>query len=590
KESYQYDDNLKTLTAGDEAGALYGAFRLVREQRLHGGVAPSFGPCIPSNPLRMLNHWDNMDGSIERGYAGQSFYFADGKFLDTGAQGERLADYARMIASVGINAVVINNVNVKGDATWLISDRYYDNLSRLSTLFYSYGIRLFLSLNYAASMDIGGLATADPLDPAVAAWWKEKMTEVFTKIPHFGGFLVKADSEGRPGPFTYGRTQADGANMLAEAVRPHGGIIIWRCFVYNCQQDWRDKKTDRACAGYNNFIGSDGDYADNVILQIKNGPMDFQIREPVSPLFGGLKKTNVMLEVQIAQEYTGHQIDTCFLMPLFKEVLDFHTSAPDGTQDTVAEIISGRAQGHTVTPGMCGMAAVTNTGDDANWTGGDLAQANLYGFGRLSFDTGLTPEQIAREWLALTYPKEAEAVLLPILLHSREVYENYTVPLGIGWMVRPATHYGPSVDGYEYDRWGTYHRADLKGLGVDRTDAGTGYAAQYGPAWKAVLEDPAKCPEELLLFFHRVLYTTKLKSGKTLIQHIYDTHFAGLQAVEEDLKQIRTLEKVLAPAVYARILERMEMQRANAREWCDQVNSYFYRKCGIPDERGRTIY
>lgn len=585
-ESYAYDSGTLKLTVADERGAVYGAFHILREQKIHGGTSPSFGPCIPDNPFRMLDHWDNMDGSIERGYAGLSFFFKDGRILN----GDRIRDYARLVASVGINAVVINNVNVKGDATWLISDRYYRDLSELSNTLSLYGIRLFLSLNYAACMDIGGLDNADPLNPGVISWWKERMKEVFENIPNLGGFLVKADSEGRPGPFTYQRTQADGANMLAEAVREYGGTIIWRCFVYNCMQDWRDRKTDRARAGYDNFIGTDGDYADNVILQIKNGPMDFQIREPVSPLFGGLKKTNMMLEVQIAQEYTGQQIDVCYLIPLFKEVLGYHTEAPDAEGDTVAEIIAAKAKGHRVTPGMSGIAAVSNMGDDQNWTGSDLAQANLYGFGRLAFDTSLSAEQIAREFLAQIWPGKAEEVLLPILLTSRATYEKYTAPLGIGWMVRPATHYGPSVDGYEYDRWGTYHRADHLGVGVDRTDAGTGYAAQHGPIWKKIYEDTAACPEELLLFFHRILYTDRLQSGKTLIQHIYDTHFEGVSEVEANMESIRSLEGILPEKIYGRIMERMERQLYNAKEWRDQVNSYFFRKSGIPDEQGRMIY
>ncbi|MCR5178373.1 MAG: alpha-glucuronidase [Lachnospiraceae bacterium] len=584
-ESYRYDDKTSTLEAADEKGLLYGAFHYDREKRLKDKVS-SFGPCIPDNPLRMLNHWDNMDGSIERGYAGNSFFFENGKIFTD----ERIRDYARLVASVAINAVVINNVNVKDDATWLISDRYYDDLRKMAEIFASYGIKLFLSLNYAASMDIGGLDSADPLDENVRAWWKDKMSEVFSRIPDLGGFLVKADSEGRPGPFTYKRTQADGANMLAVAVKPHGGIIIWRCFVYNCKQDWRDKKTDRARAGYDNFIGTDGDYADNVILQIKNGPMDFQIREPVSPLFGGLKKTNTMLEVQLAQEYTGQQIDICYLIPLYKEVLDFCTDGPDGKGDTVADIIGKRSKVRVTVPGMGGMAAVSNMGNDADWTGGDLAQCNLYGYGRLAFDTSLSAEVIAKEWLGLTYPEEAGEILLPILMSSRDVYEKYTVPLGIGWMVRPATHYGPSVDGYEYDRWGTYHRADHLGLGVDRTDAGTGYASQYGEAWKKVYEDPDSCPEELLLFFHRIEYRKKIRSGKTLIQHIYDSHFEGLAAVEDYLEKSKKLEGILDGRVYGRIEERLKRQLENAREWCDQVNSYFYRKSGIPDEKGRTIY
>ena len=327
-----------------------------------------------------------------------------------------------------------------------------------------------------------------------------------------------------------------------------------------------------------------------MILQIKNGPMDFQIREPVSPLFGGLKKTNTMLEVQLAQEYTGQQIDICYLIPLYREVLDFCTDGPDGKGDTVADIIGKRSKVRVTVPGMGGMAAVSNMGNDANWTGGDLAQCNLYGYGRLAFDTSLSAEVIAKEWLGLTYPEEAGEILLPILMSSRDVYEKYTVPLGIGWMVRPATHYGPSVDGYEYDRWGTYHRADHLGLGVDRTDAGTGYASQYGEAWKKVYEDPDSCPEELLLFFHRIEYRKKLRSGKTLIQHIYDSHFEGLAAVEDYLEKSKKLEGILDGRVYGRIEERLKRQLENAREWCDQVNSYFYRKSGIPDEKGRTIY
>ena len=275
---------------------------------------------------------------------------------------------------------------------------------------------------------------------------------MYDHLPNLGGFLVKADSEGRPGPFTYGRTQADGANMLADIIKPYGGIIIWRCFVYNCTQDWRDYKTDRARAGYDYFKGLDGEYHDNVILQIKNGPMDFQIREPVSPLLGGLTKTNQMLEVQIAQEYTGHQIDLCYLIPMFREVLDFRTYC-QSENDTVADIVSGKTMGNS----NAGMAAVINTGNDFNWTGNDLAAANLYGFGRLAFDMDLSSEEIAREWVKLTFTldKEFEDKLVDMLLNSREIYERYTSPLGIGWMVNPGVHYGPSVDGYEYSRWGT---------------------------------------------------------------------------------------------------------------------------------------
>lgn len=581
------------LEACDESGVLYGIFHLLRTVAMEQALSGLEVCCNPDNPLRMLNHWDNMDGSIERGYSGNSFFFEDRKVLVD----ERTVDYARFAASVGINGVVINNVNVKDEATYLITDRHFEKLAKMAGIFQSYGIRLFLSLNFAAPLELGGPDSADPLSEEVRAWWQERFKEVFAAIPNLGGFLVKADSEGRPGPFTYGRTQADGANMLADIVKPYGAVIIWRCFVYNCTQDWRDHKTDRARAGYDNFMGMDGDYHDNVILQIKNGPMDFQIREPVSPLLGGLRKTNQMLEVQIAQEYTGQQIDLCYLIPLFKEVLEFKTYC-SSKLDTVADIVSGRTYGDLDTvenadkPACWGMAAVCNTGNDVNWTGNDLAAANFYGFGRLAFDTSLSAGDIAEEWVRMTYSNRQKVVtqVTELLLGSRETYEKYTSPLGIGWMVTPNTHYGPSVDGYEYSRWGTYHRADHLGIGVDRTDAGTGYAQQYYEPNASRYNSIDACPQELLLFFHHVPYTHVLKSGKTLIQHIYDSHFEGVEEVERMIGLWEEIKEEIPRESYQRVRERFERQLCNAREWRDQVNSYFYRKSGIEDEKGRKIY
>ncbi len=572
-----------TLEGADEKGLLYGTFHLLRLVSMEKSLAGLQVSLRPDNPLRMYNHWDNMDGSIERGYSGESFFFENDDIVIN----ERTKDYARLMASIGINGVVINNVNVKQAATWLITDRFFDKVARLSEIFADYGIKFFLSLNYAATIELGGLGSADPFDAGVIAWWKAKMQECFAKIPNLGGFLVKADSEGRPGPFTYGRTQADGANMLADAVAPYGGIIIWRCFVYNCMQDWRDYKTDRARAGYDNFIGMDGDYRENVILQIKNGPMDFQIREPVSPLLGGLKKTNQMLEVQVAQEYTGHQIDVCYLIPMFKEVLDFHTFCKEGA-DTVADVISGRTMGNK----NAGIAAVINTGNDANWTGNYLAAANLYGFGRLAFQTSLSAEEILDEWIPMSLSSDPQVVetVKGILLPSRETYEKYTSPLGIGWMVTPHDHYGCSVDGYEYDRWGTYHRADHLGIGVDRSDRGTGYAQQYYEPNASAYNNVETCPEELLLFFHHVPYKYLLKSGKTLIQHIYDSHFEGYDEAEGFARAWEGLEGKVDGEIFANVKERFGMQLYNAREWRDQVNSYFHRLSWIPDERGRRIY
>ncbi len=539
--------------------------------------------CTPVMPLRMMNHWDDMNGSIERGYSGQSFFYHNYEIL----YNERIEMYARMMASIGTNAIVINNVNVHEKETYLITDVYLQQVKQYTDLFAKYGIKLFMSVNFAAPMELGDIPVSDPLNSDVIQWWEKAVKHVYEVIPNFGGFLVKADSEGRPGPFTYGRTHADGANMLAKALAPYGGIVVWRCFVYNCGQDWRDRKTDRARAAYDHFMELDGTFDDNVILQIKNGPMDFQVREPVSPLFGGLKKTNMMLEVQIAQEYTGQQIDLCYLIPMWKEILAFDTYA-DGEGTTVEKIVSGQSYAQSV----CGMAGVINTGDDENWTGNDLAAANLYGFGRLSMEPSLTAEEIAEEWskLSLSKEKEVTEVVVPMLCGSWATYEKYNAPLGIGWMVTPHYHYGPDIDGYEYDRWGTYHRADLHGIGVDRTEEGTGYVSQYNEPWSSVYAQKETCPEELLLFFHYVPYTYVLKTGKTLIQHIYDTHFEGVEEVEEMQKQWASLEGKISDRAFACVKDRFERQLENAKEWRDRVNTYFYRKCGIADEKNRNIY
>ncbi len=568
------------ITGQSESGVLYGVFhflRLIRTSQID--TLPVWH--VPGMPLRIMNHWDNMDGSIERGYSGQSFFYCDYEII----YDERIVQYVRMMASIGINAIVINNVNVHEKETYLITDTYLDKVKKYADLFGKYGISLYTSINFAAPMQLAGFDSCDPLDPAVASWWKETTAHIYEVIPKFGGFLVKADSEGRPGPFTYGRTHADGANMLARALAPYGGTLIWRCFVYNCGQDWRDKKTDRARAAYDNFVELDGLFDDNVILQIKNGPMDFQVREPVSPLFGALKKTNMILEVEIAQEYTGQQIDLCYLLPMWREILDFDTYAK-GEGSTIHKIVSGSLYGGR----LCGMAAVINTGDDYNWTGNDLAAANTYGYGRMAMDPTLDSESIAREWVLLTLGDQVCDKVTDMLMSSWSTYEKYTSPLGIGWMVTPHYHYGPDIDGYEYDRWGTYHRADRDGLGVDRTPAGTGYTDQYNKPWSQIYADPDKCPMELLLFFHYVRYDTTLQNGKTLIQHIYDTHFDGVEKVDEMIATWESLRPNIALDVYDRVRDRMERQKANAMEWRDRVNTYFYRKSGVKDDKGRQIY
>lgn len=568
-----------------DRGALYGAFHFLRLMQTGQSLEDLRVIERPAAKLRMINQWDNMDGSIERGYAGRSIFYRQGKFV---TDRKRIRDYARMMAAVGLNAIAINNVNVHETETNLITPELLPSVAAVADIFRDYGVRLYLSVNFASPMACGGLTTADPLDPEVRRFWADRAADAYRLIPDFGGFLVKADSEFRPGPFTYGRDHADGANMLAEALRPYGGILIWRCFVYNCLQDWRDRKTDRARAAYDHFHPLDGKFADNVILQIKNGPMDFQVREPVSPLFGGLQHTNQVLELQITQEYTGQQKHLCFLVPQWKEVLDFDTCAR-GEGSTVSKAATGELFGRP----LGGIAAVSNIGDDLNWTGHLLAQANYYGFGRLAWRPELTAEEIADEWARITFGHDPVVVttICRMLLDSWTIYENYTSPLGVGWMVNPGHHYGPNVDGYEYSKWGTYHYADCHGIGVDRTvKTGTGYTGQYHDRVAARFDAIESCPDELLLFFHHVPYTHVLKSGKTVIQHIYDTHFEGYEQARKLVDAWRGLQGKIDSDRYASVLSRLQEQSKHAEEWRDVVNTYFMRKSGIADEQGRTIY
>ncbi|WP_379161510.1 alpha-glucuronidase family glycosyl hydrolase [Paenibacillus sp. sgz5001063] len=570
--------------AASPAGVLYGVFHLLRRIGSLKEIEGLDEVVNPVNGLRMINHWDNFDGSVERGYAGRSFFYENNRFTD---DAERIRDYARLMSSTGINAIAINNVNVHELETLFIS-KHLPEVARIADQFRLYGIKLFLSVNFAGPMHEGEVGTADPLDPGVRKWWQDKAAGVYAAIPDFGGFVVKADSENRPGPFTYGRDHADGANMLAEALEPFGGIVIWRCFVYNCKQDWRDRKTDRARAAYDHFKPLDGKFKDNVILQIKNGPMDFQVREPVSPLFGALERTNQVIEFQIAQEYTGQQRHVCYLVPQWKEVLEFNTCA-QGEKSPVKHIVDGSLWGNRYS----GIAAVSNVGNNRNWTGHLLAQANLFGFGRLTWNPELTAEEIANEWISLTFGTDpaVSSVVSRILLDSWEIYESYTAPLGVGWMINPEHHYGPNVDGYEYSQWGTYHYADHQGIGVDRTvETGTGYSAQYIGINRERYDSLEQCPDELLLFFHHVPYTHVLHSGKTVIQHIYDTHFEGAERAAELLASWTGLKGNLRADLYTQVEQRLQEQANHAKEWRDQINTYFYRKSGIADNGKRIIY
>jgi len=575
----------KIFIAGkDEPGLLYGVFRFLSLIAL-GQIKEGFKLCdCPVSMLRMINHWDNFDGTIERGYAGNSLFYKDGSF---NFDKKRIEDYARLLASVGINRVSINNVNVRANAKLLITEKYLKDAAKLAAIFRRFGIRLFISINFGAPWSLGKLPTADPLDENVADWWKERAALIYKYIPDLAGFLVKADSEGEPGPFQYARTHADGANMLAKAVKHFGGVIVWRCFVYNSAQDWRDKNTDRARAAYDHFMPQDGAFDDNVILQIKHGPYDFQVREPVSPLFGALKKTRNVMELQITQEYTGHQIDICFLPYIWEDIMRYDSA--HGENGSIRELAAKRREGSY---GIEGFAAVVNTGLDNNWTGHTLAQANLYGYGRIAWNPCITAKEIAYEWSVISFDagETAAQKIENILLKSYPAYEKYNAPFGICFMVTPNTHYGPNIEGYEFSRWGTYHRADVNAIGIDRTPSGTGYTTQYSPKNAALFADPSTCPENMILFFHRLRYDYKMKNGQTLLQNIYDTHFEGYDEVESMLEDWKSLEKSLESEVYNSVLSRFEQQLANAREWRDQINTYFKRRTGIGDGKGRKIY
>ncbi|MFB8227288.1 alpha-glucuronidase [Cellulosimicrobium sp. NPDC055967] len=602
-------DGRLDVAADDDAALLHAWFHVVRSGTTDAAGHPE-ARHEPAHALRMLDHWDNVDvhpvmGQVERGYAGGSIFYADGHVREDLS---RVEQYARVLAATGVNRVAINNVNVHAREARLLTDDLPD-VARVAAAFRPWGIRVHLSVSFAAPIVLGGLATSDPLDPDVQAWWADAVRHVYEVIPDFGGFVVKADSEGQPGPFAYGRDHADGANLLARALAPYGGTVHWRAFVYDHTQDWRDRSTDRARAAYDHFAPLDGRFDENVIVQVKHGPMDFQTREPVSPVLAAMPRTRLAVELQVTQEYTGQQRHACYLGPWWSEILRFGPWGPvegDDSSPTVSDVVGGT--GPNASPQVAaarggGIAAVSNVGDDAFWTGHPLAQANLYAFGRLAWDPTLDPTAVLDEWVSLTFASpspagadrtvdpDVRAALHAVLDDSWRTYEAYTAPLGVGFMVSPGHHYGPSVEGYEYSPWGTYHFADRDGVGVDRTRAtGTGYTGQYPAPWRDVYESLDTCPDELLLFFHHVPYGHVLHGGTTVVQHVYDTHFAGVERVEEYARTWESLRGVVDDAVFARVTERLAEQLRSASEWRDQVCTYFLRASGVPDAHGRTIY
>jgi alpha-glucuronidase len=568
------------ITAGNDRGVLYGVFALLGKMARGESLAQRNGVENPYAPIRWVNQWDNLDGRVERGYGGPSIFFAEGK-----VRGDlmRAGEYARLLASIGINGCTINNVNA---APGVLESGFLAEVKRIADVFRPWGVELSLSVDLSSPKIVGGLDTFDPLDPRVQQWWREKVDEIYRQIPDFGGLVVKADSEGRSGPSSYGRTHADAANLIARALKPHAGVVFYRAFVYNHHLDWRDPKNDRAKAAYDNFHPLDGKFDDNVIVQIKNGPIDFQVREPVSPLFAGLRKTNEAIELQITQEYTGQQKHLCFLVPMWKEVLDFDMRI-DGGSTPVKDLISGR----TFHRPVGGFAGVANVGMDANWLGSPLAMANLYGFGRLAWNPDLTSESLVDEWTRLTFGSDPLVVrtISNLQLASWPVYESYTGPLGAGTLTNiTGNHYDPGPESSERNGWGQWHRADHEGIGMDRTVAtGTGFIGQYPPEVQKRYESLAACPDNLLLFFHHVPYTYVLDSGKTVIQHVYDSHYEGADRAHGFIAEWKSLEGHVEPERFQDILSRFEFQAGEAIKWRDAICSWIYQLSGIPDGKGR---
>jgi alpha-glucuronidase len=585
------------ITAATDRGVLYGVFAILSKVAQQQSIAALDDLQQSYAPVRWVNQWDNLDGRIERGYGGDSIFFADGKVRDDLT---RAARYARLLASIGINGCTVNNVNA---APGILEDAFIAQLARIGEVFRPWGVQLSISVDLSSPMyahvataasavaptrsEAAPLDTFDPSDPRVAAWWRKKVDEIYRQIPDFGGIVVKADSEGRSGPSAYRRTHADAANVIARALKPHGGMVFYRAFVYNHHLDWHDLKNDRAKAAYDNFRPLDGAFDDNVIVQIKNGPIDFQVREPVSPLFAGLRRTNESIELQITQEYTGQQKHLCFLVPMWKEVLDFDMRI-DGKSTPVKDLVSGRVS-HRPVGGFVGVA---NAGMDANWLGSPLAMANLYGFGRLAWNPNLTSEAIVDEWTHLTFGNDPLVVqtINRLQLSSWHVYESYTGPLGAGTLTNIlGNHYDPGPGSSEENGWGQWHRADRQGIGMDRSIAtGTGFIGQYPPAVQELYESLAACPDDLLLFFHHVPYTYVLHSGKTVIQHIYDSHYEGAERANDYMAQWKKLEGHIDEELYRDILARFQYQALQAVRWRDEICIWIYTLSRIDDQKRRV--
>ncbi len=570
------------VIAGEsERAVLYGTFALLRRIAAAEPLTNLDQVEAPYAPQRWVNEWNNIDGTIERGYGGRSIFWDNGSVR---ADLSRVSDYGRLLASIGINGISINNVNAN---RLFLSPELVPQIARVAEALRPWGVRVALAVDFGSPNTLGGLPTYDPLDPSVVAWWRGRADALYAAIPDFAGFVLKADSEGRVGPSTYGRTHADAANVVARALKPHGGVIFYRGFVYDHHMDWNNPKNDRARAAYDNFQPLDGAFDDNVIIQIKHGPIDFQVREPASPLFGALTKTNQAIELQITQEYFGQGRHTVFLVPMWKEALDFDLKVRgDGTP------VKALAAGRTFQRPAGGFVGVTNVGLDDSWLGNHLSQANLYGFGRLAWNPDLSAATIIDEWTRATFGNDPRVVdvVTKVQLDSWRTFENYTGPLGLQTLTDiVGNHYGVAVEASERNGWGQWHRADDKGVGMDRTTAtGTGYIGQYSPPVRRVFESLESCPDNLLLFMHHVPYTYVLHSGTTVIQSIYDSHYDGAARVAEYAREWRSLEGLVDPERFGLVLRQLTYQAGHAIVWRDAVTRWFLRASGIADAKGRV--
>lgn len=555
-----------------EAGALYGVFYYLRLLQTLKPIARLDVSEKPRVQLRILDHWDNLDGTIERGYAGRSLWNWSElpQKIDP-----RLNDYARANASIGVNGVLINNVNANAQ---ILTAEYLGKVAALADLFRPYGIRIYLSARFSAPIELGGLKTADPLDSEVSAWWKQKADEIYRLVPDFGGFVVKANSEGQPGPRTYNRSHADGANMLAAAVAPHHGLVIWRAFVYDYKAGY-----DRAGAAYAELQPFDGKFAPNVLLQVKNGPIDFQPREPFHPLFGAMPGTQVVPEFQITQEYLGFSNHLVFLAPMWREFLDSDTYAR-GPGSTVTKVVDGKLYHQRIT----GIAGVANTGTDRNWTGHHFLQANWYAFGRLAWNPDLSSRQIAEEWIAmtLTHDPRASSAIARVMLASREAVVDYMTPLGLHHLFWGGHHYGPAPwwDKEKRDDWNPvyYHRADARGVGFDRTPTGSNTVAQYHQPVSQRFGSLSLCPENYLLWFHHVRWSQRLRSGRTLWDELALHYQRGVNWVRATRKQWEALKGVIDSERYEEVARKLSIQERDAIVWRDACLLYFQTFSKMP--------